>query len=216
MNVDKLAQIIRRVDGDNTMGAGALADAIIGALKTWDEFNAEFFNPTPTPQPAQPDLEVVAYTNEIGLIMPEGKALIWKEFDLRWPIRLVTYNDAMAAITLRDSENENNQAHIAALTAKVEELTRERDEKKKSREFWQGTANTWSRRAEAAEARIADLEKERDGLREALEPFASSVFNDNGDVTFDYTAFNDDDLFRAYRLIKRARALHPTSSREGE
>jgi hypothetical protein len=42
---------------------------------------------------------------------------------------------------------------------------------------------------------------------EALRPFANSVFNDNGDVTFDHTMYVTDDLFRAYRLVKKADAL---------
>lgn len=44
-------------------------------------------------------------------------------------------------------------------------------------------------------------------LAEALRPFANAVFNDNGDVTYNFTAYSTDDLFRAYRLMKRYDAL---------
>lgn len=37
MTVDELAQIIRRVDGDNSLGAGALAEAIFSALSPTPE-----------------------------------------------------------------------------------------------------------------------------------------------------------------------------------
>ena len=33
LSVDRLAQIIRTVDGDNSLGAGALAEAIIKAIE---------------------------------------------------------------------------------------------------------------------------------------------------------------------------------------
>lgn len=58
-----------------------------------------------------------------------------------------------------------------------------------------------------------------DDMERALQPFSSAVFNDNGDVTFNYTAFNDDDLFRAYSVLKKlraARALLPQPPNNGE
>lgn len=43
MFVDKLAQVIRLADGDHTMGAGALADAIVDSGLLW-ELEQEAFN----------------------------------------------------------------------------------------------------------------------------------------------------------------------------
>lgn len=61
---------------------------------------------------------------------------------------------------------------------------------------WHG-AEPARKYVESAEARNAELVK-------ALKPFADAIFNDNGDVTCNYAAFDDDDLFRAYSLLKRA------------
>ena len=57
----------------------------------------------------------------------------------------------------------------------------------------------WHDRALAAEAKA-------DALREALEPFAGCIFNDNGDITVNFRAFMADELIAAYFAHKRARA----------
>lgn len=41
--LDRLAEVIRYVDGDHTMGAGALADAIVDSGLIW-ELEQEAFN----------------------------------------------------------------------------------------------------------------------------------------------------------------------------
>jgi hypothetical protein len=40
-------------------------------------------------------------------------------------------------------------------------------------------------------------------LADALQPFANSVFVDNGAVTFDHTMYGSSDLWRAYCTLKR-------------
>lgn len=40
-------------------------------------------------------------------------------------------------------------------------------------------------------------------LRAALQPFADVVFNDNGDVTYDYSSISRDDYWRAYCALRK-------------
>ncbi|WP_157970132.1 hypothetical protein [Pelagibacterium sediminicola] len=53
---------------------------------------------------------------------------------------------------------------------------------------------------------IERMNKTIDDMERALQPFSSAVFNDNGDVTINYSVFDDDDLFRAYSVLRKLRA----------
>lgn len=57
------------------------------------------------------------------------------------------------------------------------------------------------------------VEAERDALREALAPFASCIFNDNGDITVNFRTFTADELIAAYFAYKRARTLTTAQAR---
>jgi hypothetical protein len=45
--------------------------------------------------------------------------------------------------------------------------------------------------------------KEIEKLRKALRPFAACVFNDNGDVTYDFSHAKPEDYWKAYRSLPR-------------
>lgn len=58
---------------------------------------------------------------------------------------------------------------------------------------------------------IKKLEADRDALaarvavlEAVLKPFSDVVYNDNGDVTFDYSNLKEDDYWRAYWKLRRA------------
>lgn len=59
-------------------------------------------------------------------------------------------------------------------------------------------------RATAAETALASMKTERDEAREALKPFSNCGFNDNGDMTVNYSAGHDD-YIKAYFVMKQAR-----------
>ena len=60
----------------------------------------------------------------------------------------------------------------------------------------------------AAATLISPLARE-EALVEALRPFAAVVFNDNGDVTYEYSNVTKEDYFRAYSLLKRRTLASP-------
>lgn len=60
---------------------------------------------------------------------------------------------------------------------------------------------------EEAADRIAVLEAQLAEARQALQPFSNAIYNDNGDVTFDHSTYGTDDLWRAYCVLRRRRAL---------
>ena len=81
----------------------------------------------------------------------------------------------------------------AARTMLADQITALRAENERVNQAWESTSILLGTKL----AYIAELVK-------ALKPFADAIFNDNGDVTCNYAAFDDDDLFRAYSLLKRA------------
>jgi hypothetical protein len=97
---------------------------------------------------------------------------------------------------------------IADIAAKLAEVERERDAARfmAKRAFDQlTTAIESQRRAEAALVAAQD----------ALKPFANAVFNDNGDVSYNFTAYGTEDLRHAYCVLRRALPI-PAAKPEGE
>lgn len=83
--VDELANEIRRVDGDNSLGAGALAEALLPFLNRRTE--------------QEVTEEVVPIINKFGAITEFDGGLIFSGFDI--DARGSGYSDSVATIVLR-------------------------------------------------------------------------------------------------------------------
>lgn len=82
------------------------------------------------------------------------------------------------------------------------------DEKELRKRNNQGSYLSWAE-VNALLNRLSTLDAEKKAaveraqkLEGALVPFSNAVFNDNGEVTYDYTMFDLDDLWRAYCVLR--------------
>lgn len=55
---------------------------------------------------------------------------------------------------------------------------------------------------EATASRLAAVTAERDRLREALQPFADAVYNDNDQMTYNHGQITSENLYRAYWAMR--------------
>jgi hypothetical protein len=104
----------------------------------------------------------------------------------------------------KDSDLHRLRSELAAATARAEAAEKRADDLQAERSrLYQAKRDK--------EDRALTAERERDAAREALEPFADCVFNDNGDITTSLNTLKHEHLVAAYFTLKKLRraALAP-------
>jgi hypothetical protein len=66
----------------------------------------------------------------------------------------------------------------------------------------QRPAKDWPELISDLEDQVIEQKAEIERLRVALKPFAGVVYNDNGDVTYDYSSVSREHYWAAYQALK--------------